>query len=95
MWGVWWGPPAGRYIIEVDVLLSNLYYTWGDATLNQSLMDLQNILTHELGHGAGMDDVYKPPALQETTFGYSTEGETTKRDLYIGDKLGIAKLYSE
>jgi len=26
-------------------------------------------------------------------YGYSTEGETKKRDLYFGDAAGIARLY--
>jgi hypothetical protein len=97
-WGVWWGPPSGRYMAETDILFNTLYYTWGDAVTAPDpsvIMDLQNIATHELGHAAGMDDLYKPPAAQETMFGYSTEGEIKKRTLDIGDQIGIYKLYNE
>ena len=56
-------------------------------------MDLQNILTHELGHCAGMGDLYQTDAIEETMFGYSDEGETYKRDLYKGDIAGVTNLY--
>ena len=49
--------------------------------------------THELGHAAGMGDLYKPPASEETMFGYSEEGEVRKRNLEAGDIAGIQKLY--
>jgi hypothetical protein len=56
-------------------------------------MDVQNIVTHELGHCAGMDDLYESNAVEETMYGYSEEGETKKRDLYLGDITGIIGLY--
>jgi len=71
----------------------NDYFEWGDAESHTTLMDVQNIVTHELGHCAGMGDLYKTEASEETMYGYSQEGETKKRDLYEGDKNGISKLY--
>ncbi len=65
VWGVRWGPPKERYIAEADMLLNNLY-SRGDATTDPALMDLLNILTHELGHCAGMDDLYDTAASEET-----------------------------
>ena len=56
-------------------------------------MDVQNIITHEIGHSAGMNDLYSTSCLQETMYGYSTEGEIKKRDLNSGDITGIRKLY--
>ncbi len=93
VWGYFSGPARTRQIIEVDVCFNNVAFTWGDATDDGSVMDLQNIATHELGHGAGMGDLYQPPAGQETMFGYSREGETDKRSLYAGDIAGIQNLY--
>jgi hypothetical protein len=92
IWGYFGGPQSSREIIETDVLF-NTAFTWGDATATPSVMDLQNIATHELGHAAGMGDLYLTSAIQETMYGYSTEGETSKRDLYKGDMAGITKLY--
>ena len=93
VWGYFSGPPSQRVIIEAHILLNDADFDWGDATLDNTLMDVQNIVTHELGHCAGMGDVYQPRANEETMYGYSTAGETDKRDLYTGDITGITKLY--
>jgi hypothetical protein len=87
-----WYNRATKTILEFDIVLDT-DYAWGNATTNPNVMDLQNIATHELGHGAGLDDLYQSAAYQETMYGYSSYGETIKRDLYIGDKAGITKLY--
>lgn len=41
----------------------------------------------------GMDDVYQEGAANETEYGYSSTGETSKRDRYCGDQEGVIKLY--
>ena len=56
-------------------------------------MDLENIATHELGHGLGLGDLYKDACSDVTMFGYSTEGETKKRTLEPADIAGIQELY--
>lgn len=91
-----WGYFSGRdkQIIEFDILF-NTYYAWGDATIDQNVMDIRNIATHEFGHGVGLADLYQPPAWRETMYGYSDYGETSKRDLYYGDIAGLQKLYGE
>ena len=88
-----WYNVKTKEILEFDIVFDT-DYTWGNATENANVMDLQNIATHELGHGVGLDDVYQSPAYQETMYGYSSVGEIIKRDLYIGDKEGITKLYA-
>jgi len=93
VWGYFTGPPGQREIIEAHVLLND-DFVWGDADTNAALMDIQNIFTHEIGHAAGMGDLYEDAASEETMYGYSSEGETKKRDLYKGDITGITKLYS-
>ena len=92
VWGYFRGASGKGEIVEFDILFDT-DFSWGDATVNPDVMDLQNIATHELGHGAGLGDLYIAEASDETMYGYSTEGETMKRDLYTGDKAGIAKLY--
>lgn len=92
VWGYFSGSPQLREIIEFDILLDT-DFTWGDAESNSSLMDVQNIVTHEIGHGIGLNDIYKTQCSEETMYGYSQEGEIKKRDLYFGDILGIQKLY--
>ncbi len=92
VWGYFSGPPRTRELVEWDMLF-NEYFTWGDADANQTLMDLQNIATHELGHSAGLGDLYETSCSSETMYGYSSEGETIKRDLNTGDITGIQELY--
>lgn len=92
VWGFFTGPPSQREIVEAHVLMND-DFTWGDALDDLSLMDVQNIVTHELGHCTGMDDVYQLEAAEETMYGYSIEGDIEKRDLYKGDITGITKLY--
>jgi len=79
-------------IVEFDIVF-DIDYAWGDASITRDVMDVQNIATHELGHGAGLDDLYEAPAYRETMYGYSAFEEILKRDLYKGDKQGITKLY--
>ena len=67
-------------------------YTWGDAAVNNALMDLQNIITHEEGHALGLahpSDI----CTEETMYRFATNGETKKRDLNTGDIAGVKNLY--
>ncbi len=75
-------------------------FSWGDAGPTSeselgdtSVMDLQNIATHELGHGAGLADLYDDQASEQTMYGYASYGETKKRTLNTGDIAGIQALY--
>ena len=46
----------------------------------------------EFGHN-GLNDLYMPPSIALTMYGYSGDGETDKRDLGTGDISGIPALY--
>jgi len=92
VWGIFSGPPGDRLISEFDVMFDT-DFTWGDATLNPLLMDLQNIAIHEIGHGLGLADLYNASCSEETMYGYSDYGETKKRTLNTGDIAGIHVLY--
>ncbi len=87
-----WYTRVGKRIVEFDMLF-NTRFSWGDATIDPSKMDLQNIATHELGHGAGLADVYSTACSTVTMYGYSTEGETQKRTLEQPDVTGLQKMY--
>lgn len=87
-----WYNPAAKAIVEFDVMLDT-DWVWGDATVNQTLMDLQNIATHELGHGVGLGDIYDSVCSAVTMYGYSDYGETQKRTLEQPDITGLNKLY--
>jgi len=92
VWGYFTGPPQTRKIIEFDVLFDT-DYPWGDGSVNPLVMDLQNIATHEIGHGIGLGDVYETECSEVTMYGYSDYGETKKSTLEPQDITGLQKLY--
>lgn len=71
----------------------NTNYPWslnGEA----NKMDVQNIATHEFGHTYGLG--HTPTGSQHaclTMYPYADYGETQKRSLESGDKLGIKAIY--
>lgn len=81
-----------KQIVECDIQF-NTDYTWGDATVNTAIMDLQNIATHELGHDFNLDDIYDSTKSYLTMYGYSFNGDIEKRTLAAGDIAGIQKIY--
>jgi len=87
-----WYNPATKAIVEFDIMFDT-DWAWGDATVNPSVMDLQNIATHELGHGVGLGDVYETACSKVTMYGYSNYGETQKRTLEQPDTTGLRTLY--
>jgi len=90
---IWYYSGTGE-IVEVDTLF-DIDYTWGDAKQDPTVMDLQNIATHEFGHWLVLDDLYNRPAQTQTMYGYSTYGETIKRTLESGDIAGLEAIYGE
>ncbi len=87
-----WYTRVGKRIVEFDMLF-NTNYLWGDASANASFMDLENIATHELGHAAGLSDIYSTSCNTVTMYGYSGYGETSKRTLEAPDVAGLQKMY--
>lgn len=55
--------------------------------------DIQNIVTHEFGHVAGLAHVGAPKDVCLTMYPYADYGEIQKRTLGLGDKLGMQTLY--
>jgi len=87
-----WYTPAKKQIVEFDMRF-NTRFNWGDADFDSNVMDLQNIATHELGHGVGLADIYSQNCPDVTMYGYSDYGETNKRDLEQPDITGLQKMY--
>jgi len=98
VWGIFSGPPSTRELVEYDVVFDNVDYNWYDCTQTSCTsenkgMDFENIATHELGHAAGMADLYPSQCSEQTMYGYAAPGETKKRDLDTGDIKGVQELY--
>ena len=88
----YWIDTTTKTIAEFDIMFDT-DFTWGDATINPLVMDVQNIATHELGHGIGLSDVYKVPCGAVTMYGYSNNGDIEKRTLAPPDITGLQTLY--
>lgn len=93
VWGVFRGPPSGRELVEWDQVYDDVTFDWSSSGEARK-MDFENIVTHELGHSVGLDDLTKDSCSAETMFGTSANGEIKKRDLEAGDIAGVKKLYS-
>jgi hypothetical protein len=60
---------------------------------NASSVDIQGVATHEMGHVVGIDHTNAPASACLTMYKFSSLGETQKRTLGLGDKLGMDALY--
>ena len=93
-----WYTRYSKQIVDYDVLF-NTYYTWKDCSVPgtdcSAAMDLQNIATHETGHGIGLADVYTSSCSAVTMYGYSDYGETQKRTLEQPDITSLQILYGK
>lgn len=89
-----WYTRYGKQIVEFDILLDT-DFIWGNVTnpLTPDVMDLQNIATHELGHGVGLADIYTTGCSAVTMYGYSNYGDISKRTLEQPDVTGLQSMY--
>lgn len=84
-----YSPDTGK-ILEADIFLNGQHYSWGDRTREDVSADLQNIITHELGHVLGLGhSQYRLPTMSRTT----RPSETRRRILREDDVQGIRRLY--
>jgi len=79
---------TGR-IVDADIEMNGEFHTFtiGDETV---LIDVQNTLTHEVGHFVGLDHSFD---LSATMFASAATGETKKRTLEQDDIDGICSIY--
>lgn len=86
-----------REILDADIIL-NGEHKFGIFDENpehetQNVYDLQNVLTHELGHLLGLGEDYEDE--YATMYAFSQPGETIKRDLEPVDVDSVVSLYIE
>lgn len=93
-----WVTRLSRLIVDFDIVL-NTHYNWGnlDDTSYESYfgeyIDTESIISHELGHGVGLGDLYENEYYWQTMYGYACWGETWKRTLEEGDVAGLYVIY--
>lgn len=77
-------------LVDADIIVNERHFTWGDA--DPSRNDLQNALTHEVGHFLGLAHSDDPEA---TMYASAVRGETAKRTLSDDDVAGARALYPD
>ena len=87
---IFYSTEDGR-ILDVDIVLNSSYPWATDGSPKK--MDVQNALTHEIGHFCGLDDLYGDDDKEKTMYGYMAYGETKKRTLTPDDAAGLAAIY--
>lgn len=81
---------GNKTICEADIDI-NTFYLWKNDGSSDAL-DVQNLMTHELGHLVGLGHSSKKSA---TMYVDSEFGQTSKRTLSSDDKKGLAKIYDD
>jgi hypothetical protein len=95
-----WYTRYTKEIVDTDIQM-NSNNAWGidpdgeGPTPLTNAFDVQNIITHEMGHVCGLGDLYNNPSRELTMYGYSRLGEVKKDSLGTGDILGLQKIYGQ
>ncbi len=80
-----------KELIKFDIILDSEESWSTDGTVDT--FDVQNVMTHELGHTLVLDDLRSPRDGALTMHAYTWPEDVTKIDLGLGDKLGIQAIY--
>ncbi|TSC64547.1 MAG: peptidase M10A and M12B matrixin and adamalysin [Parcubacteria group bacterium Gr01-1014_106] len=90
---IWYLPSTGE-VLDADLVL-NTRVPWavndpsaGDCGGVARAYDVQAVVTHELGHWFGLEDLYDASTVDLTMHGRVTMGELKKTSLGEGDRLG-------
>jgi len=89
----YWYYTATKEIVEFDIVLDS-QESWSTAGAEDAF-DVQNIATHEAGHTLVLQDLRSPKDGALTMHAYTWLGDTTKKDLGLGDILGVKAIYGE
>ncbi|MFN3198034.1 MAG: matrixin family metalloprotease [Bradymonadia bacterium] len=76
-------------LVDADIIVNEAHYNWGMG--GEAENDLQNALTHEVGHLLGLG--HAPDEPEATMYPSASPGELEKRDLHHTDEEAISTLY--
>ena len=78
---------SSNEIVEVDLRINKIDYNWTNVDGVKNLYQVLNVVSHELGHQIGLDDLGSPHG-DLTMFGQIGKGEMNKATLGSGDLRG-------
>lgn len=79
-------------ILDTDILLNDVDHEF-TTTNKTGAHDVQNILTHEIGHFLGLGHEVNPQDTSATMYAVASPNETLKRTLKTSDLSGIREAY--
>ncbi len=89
-----WYYTATNEVAETDIIFNKKFpWGWSTNTCNSNYYDAQNILTHEVGHWTGLEDMYDASYADNTMYGYGAKGEIKKDSLSSGDISAVTTLH--
>lgn len=77
---------------EVDIIINRAFLWSVDS--QSGYYNVQNVMTHEIGHAHGLCDKYETFATEWTMYGSAESGETKKKTLTANDLQSLSRLYS-
>lgn len=86
---------SGKVIRDADLALNAVQHwerIYGEPESRHSY-DIESILTHELGHWLGLEDLYSAEGSRQTMAGSTEYSETRKRTPALGDVVGLQTAY--
>ncbi|MEE2902851.1 MAG: matrixin family metalloprotease [Myxococcota bacterium] len=88
---------ANGVILDTDIEINDEFFVWGDTEqMCSTQMDLENALTHEIGHFIGLSHPPNTPEFENTTMFASAEPcEVKKRSLEPDDIEGLCDIYPQ
>lgn len=93
----WYYANTGQRVESDTIMNKRLSWSWSPYTTDcagiTGKYDVQNIMTHEIGHWLGLNDLYDQASKDLTMYGYGVTRELKKDTLGLGDILGVEALY--
>lgn len=81
-------------IVDADMDLNGFDFFWTTTDDKTSAAtDIQNVLTHEVGHLIGLDDLTSVASKDATMYGTTQQAELDKRDLAADDVQAVCAVY--